>query len=224
MGKRGTKPQGKVAIRWSPNFAYAIGLITTDGCLSPDGRHIVFTSKDLELIHLFNECLGINNHIGRKSSGSMRAKKYFVSQFSDVRFYNFLVSIGIKPRKSLTIASIEIPIKYIRDFLRGSLDGDGTFYSYWDPRWRSSFMFYTVFTSASRKHINWLRGNIQDRLAISGHVTSSRKKSTWYQLKYAKKESLKLLRFVYYPGAQSLSRKRLKITKALSIIGEQLVI
>ncbi len=30
MGKRGAKPQGKVKIKWSPNFAYAVGLITTD--------------------------------------------------------------------------------------------------------------------------------------------------------------------------------------------------
>gem|GEM_PF-6676481 len=44
------KPLGKVKIQWSPEFAYVIGLLTTDGNLSPDGRHINFTSKDRELV------------------------------------------------------------------------------------------------------------------------------------------------------------------------------
>lgn len=39
------KPQGK-PITWSPEIAYAVGLLTTDGSLSIDGRHIDFTSKD----------------------------------------------------------------------------------------------------------------------------------------------------------------------------------
>jgi len=50
MGKRGVKPKGKVNIKWSPNFAYAIGLLVTDGNLSPDGYHLNLTSKDLEQI------------------------------------------------------------------------------------------------------------------------------------------------------------------------------
>ena len=43
------------------------------------------------------------------------------------------------------------------------------------------------------------------------------------QLKYAKADSLKLLRKMYYSrNAVSLSRKRLKIQKMLAIVGEQL--
>ena len=53
MGKRGPKPKGKVKIAWSPQFAYAIGLLVSDGNLSPDGRHINFTTTDVELIELF---------------------------------------------------------------------------------------------------------------------------------------------------------------------------
>ena len=44
--KPGAKPQGKVLIKWSPHFAYAVGLLTADGCLSKDGRHLDLTSKD----------------------------------------------------------------------------------------------------------------------------------------------------------------------------------
>ncbi len=33
------KPLGRVKIEWSDKFAYAIGLVASDGNLSPDGRH-----------------------------------------------------------------------------------------------------------------------------------------------------------------------------------------
>src|SRR3989344_1512456 len=136
------KPKNKVKIQWSPEFAYAIGLLTTDGNLSPDGRHIDFTSKDLEQLNNFMKCTSIKVKIGFKISGFTGMKTTRI-QFGDINFYKFLLSIGLTPRKSKTLGAIDIPNKYFFDFLRGHFDGDGSFYSYWDPRWRSSFMFYT---------------------------------------------------------------------------------
>ena len=208
------RPLGKVKIKWSPEFAYAIGLLATDGNLSPDGRHIIFTSKDWELINNFQESLKINFHIGRKSSSAQDVKKYYVVQIGDVLFYRFLLSIGLMPKKTKIIEAIKIPNKYFFDFLRGHFDGDGTFYSYWDPRWRASYMFYTVFVSASKNHIKWLREKIFKFVKIKGHITKSINDST-YQLKYAKKESLKLFPRLYYDkNVVCLTRKRLKIEKA----------
>jgi len=222
MGKGGAKPKGKVKVRWSPRFAYAIGLMVTDGNLSPDGRHINFTSKDLELIRLFQESLSIKVHIGRKGNGSSKEKPYFVTQFGDVLFYRFLMDIGLMPNKSKSIGEIKVPSKYFFDFLRGSFDGDGCTYSYFDPRWRSSFMFYTSFVSASPLHIRWLRKEIFQSIGIRGHVTMDGRHIT-QQLKYAKADSLKLLRKMYYTrNVVCLSRKRLKIEKMLAIVGERL--
>ena len=51
------KPQNKTSTTWSSKLAYAIGLITTDGSLSKDGRHISFTSKDKEQVKNFKFCL-----------------------------------------------------------------------------------------------------------------------------------------------------------------------
>lgn len=222
MGKRGPKPKGKVKIAWSPDFAYAIGLIVSDGNLSPDGRHINFTSKDLEMIQLFQKALGIEIHIGRKANRASKEKSYFVVQFSDVLFYQFLMSIGLMPNKSKIIGEIKIPAKYFFDFLRGSFDGDGCTYSYFDPRWRSSFMFYTCFVSASPAHIIWLREEIRKRINIRGHINSDSKR-LFQQLKYAKADSLKLL-MKLYPSRNviCLSRKRLKIEEMLDTVGEKL--
>ncbi|MBI3589415.1 MAG: hypothetical protein HY093_03325 [Candidatus Liptonbacteria bacterium] len=214
------KPQNKVKIKWSPEFAYAIGLLATDGNLSSDRRHLDFTSKELEQVKNFRECLGVKNKIGSKKSGE--GNKSFRIQIGDVNFYKFLVGIGLSAGKSKTIEAVIIPEKYFFDFLRGHLDGDGSFHSYFDPRWRSSYMFYTIFMSASKKHIDWLREEINKVLKINGHISKSITDST-YKLKYAKAESLKLLPKLYYhTDIVCLSRKRRKIEKALAVANKAL--
>ena len=212
------KPKRK-NILWSSNFAYAIGLLTTDGSLSSDGRHFDLTSKDRQQLVNFMHCLNIKVKIGSKKSG-MTGKKISRIQFGDVVLYNFLLGIGFTPAKTKTMAEIKVPKKFFFDFLRGHHDGDGTFYSYFDPRWRNSFMFYSVFISASKKHIDWIRRELKNILDVKGHLTES---GSIYQLKYAKNESLKLLPRMYYTEeVVCLRRKRLKIEKALGIIGKQL--
>lgn len=213
----GIKPKRRVHIKWSPEFAYAIGLLATDGCLLNDGRHIDITSKDVEQLKNVLLCLGIKNKIGKKSSGYGRDKKYPRIQFGDVVFYKFLLGIGLTPAKSKTIGALAIPDKYFFDFLRGSFDGDGCFYSYYDPRWKASFMFYVVFNSASKKHIDWLRGVLYRKLKVKGHITNDGRST--FMLRYAKRESLRILRKMYHDSkAVCLKRKNLKIKRALAIV------
>lgn len=216
------RPQYKVEIKWSPEFAYAIGLLVTDGCVYSNYKIINLTSKDEEQINNFKRCLGVDNVIGKKSSGRPSGGECLQVQIGDVNFCGFLDSIGITPKKTKTIGSVDIPGEYFFDFLRGHHDGDGTFYSYWDPRWRSSYMFYTVFVSASEMHILWLREKIRSLLNIKGHITTTGK-TPMFALKYAKAESLILLPKMYYnPEVVCLSRKRKKIENALAVINKKL--
>lgn len=222
MGKRGPKPgfnpKRRIATDWTSNLAYAVGLLASDGCLSRPGHLIDLTSKDQEQLENFRKCVGMDLRITNKTSGG---RTYLRIQFKNALFYDFLVSIGLTPAKSKTIGALKIPREYFFDFLRGSFDGDGCTYSYFDPRWRSSFMFYTTFVSASEKHILWIRDEIYRRIKIRGHITGGGR--TVFQLKYAKADSLRLLRKIYYvPNIVSLSRKRLKIQKMLAIVGESL--
>ena len=173
------RPLGKIDIEWSAKFAYAIGLLTTDGCLYSDGRHLSLTTKDLEQAENFIDCLDLTVKIGKKSHGHSEEKKYFHVQFGDVLFYRYLEKIGLTPAKSKTMGALGIPSAYFFDFLRGHFDGDGSFYSYFDPRWRSSFMFYTTFVSASQKHVMWLQEKIHSFLKIYGHITKSKNDSVY---------------------------------------------
>lgn len=212
------KAKGIVSIGWSANFAYAIGLIVSDGSLSKDGRHIDFTSKEISLIRNFQTALGINYKVGKKVRGQEKQKKYYRIQIGDVQFYRFLESIGLMPNKTKIIKRVEMPTEFFFDFLRGFFDGDGHFYSYYDKRWAKSYMFYTVFSSASPDFIHWLQERIRDEIDISGHITNSKTQSV-YQLKYAKKESRVLLQKMYKNlDNLYLSRKYLKILRSSAIV------
>jgi hypothetical protein len=225
MGKRGPKPgfnpRTRISEEWSSNLAYAVGLLATDGCLAKKSTLIDLTSKDREQLQNFRRCVGVDFRITKKQGSNGRT--YLRVQFKSVLFYDFLLRIGLTPAKSKTLGAIKIPQKFFWDLLRGLYDGDGSSYSYWDSRWKSSYMFYTSFVSASKAHIDWVRSEIQKRLGILGHVTRDGNRAT-YQLKYAKRDSVKLLRKMYYSKrVVSLSRKRLKVERILSTVGEKLV-
>lgn len=220
MGLRGPKPKRK-GIAWSSELAYAVGLMTTDGNLSPDGRHLSLTSKDVPQLKAFLKCIDRPDVPIAIKRGSYRPFITHV-QISDVTLYDFLLSIGLMPNKSKLLGKLAIPDEYFFDFLRGHHDGDGTFYSYFDPRWKSSFMFYLVFLSASPTHVYWIRESLERLLGVSGHITTA-KTNCIVQLKYAKREALLILTKLY-PNQDTicLSRKRLKIERALRIVGESL--
>lgn len=225
MGKRGPKPgfnaKKRISEEWSSNLAYALGLLAADGCLSPPGHLIDLTSKEREQLKNYIKCLGIPLNITQKSGGN--GQKYLRVQFKSVLFYNFLVSIGLTPAKSKTMGPLKIPNKYFFDFLRGLFDGDGCTYSYWDKRWRSSYMYYVCFASASPLFLEWLRSRVEEELNIQGHVTHSRGRIC-AQLKYAKADGLKVLQQMYGISQNPiyLKRKRLKIDKMLRIVSERL--
>lgn len=210
------RPLGRVLIRWSPAFAYAIGLMVTDGNMSPDGRHLSLVSKDVEQLEHFMECLSIRVKIGKSVAGSSD-KAYWRVQSSDRLFYDFLLEIGLMPNKSKIIGDVAVPREYFFDFLRGHFDGDGSFYSYWDPRWRSSFMYYLTFVSASQLHILWLRSTISSLMSVSGHISKA-STSVVYQLRYGKNEALQILKRMYYDDATvCLGRKRVKVEDAMKV-------
>ena len=155
---------------WSANLAYAIGLIASDGHLQKDDRHIVITSKDLEIIENFSKALGVNNKTMSIGSGRNSDKPYYRISYSNVKLYGYLNSIGITPNKSHTIQAVKIPNEFFSHFLWGQFDGDGTFYSYYDKRWKNSLVYQIAFYSASLKFIDWLKFQLTNLYGVKGFI------------------------------------------------------
>lgn len=205
------KPRRKQKIKWSPELAYVVGLLVTDGSLSINEGCIDFTSKDIQLLKTFKKCLGIKNKIGFKTSGSSN-RKYPRIQFGDIVLYNWLLGIGLTPNKTKTIGRLKIPKKYFFDFLRGHFDGDGSCYGYWDRRWKNSFVFYIYFHSASVLSIKWLRQNLKNLLGVWGSFSFT---SGEWRIKYAKGESRLIFSKMYYKENLPCLRRKYKKLKAL---------
>lgn len=202
--------QHKVTIQWSPEFAYAIGVLSSDGCLSSDGRHISLKSADLDFVQTFKKILCLENKI---STPRGRVRTHYQIIFGDKVFYQFLLGIGLSPAKSKTIKAVEIPNIYFPDFLRGLFDGDGTFYSFWDKRWPSSLVFQIAFASASRTFIAWLKQRLTELYGVRGFIKQG---DGVQNLGYFKNDSRKLIQIMYYrEGLPCLNRKLQKIGACL---------
>ncbi|MDP3894272.1 hypothetical protein, partial [Nocardioides sp.] len=80
--------------------------------------------------------------------------------------------------------------------------------------------------SASEKHIIWLQNKIKTLAGLSGAIIKNRPADEHrvpiWELKFAKKESLKLIDWIYYqPDIPCLERKRAVAENAVKIISKQ---
>ena len=124
--------------QWSPEMAYVLGVLYSDGNLQlgrpQRGRDIPNIPPAFSLAQkqpeLLKKVLSLMKctakiHYSNKRKGVGEIYKFNVVNrevFSDLQ------GLGLKPRKSLIVTFPSIPFEYIRHFIRGCWDGDGTVY------------------------------------------------------------------------------------------------
>lgn len=185
-----------------PNLWYLVGLITSDGCLSSDGRHIDITSSDYEFLSSIKSQFGLINKIGDKYNSVGDLNYHF--QLANRSLYDFLLSIGLTPCKSLTIGAVNVPVNYFCDFLRGLIDGDGGIQR-WIHRTNRREQWNLRVSSGSRKFLAWLRNKIEKVMGVKGRLYSEGE--TRFRLKYGKMAARIIAEKCYYKGAFALKRK-----------------
>lgn len=196
----------------NPNYLwYLIGLITTDGSLSKDGRHINITSKQYQHLICIKKALGLVNKISKKSRAVNTEKIYYQLQISDVKFYRYLLSLGLISKKSLILGAISLDKKYFHDFLRGVVDGDGCI-STWIHKSNRHRQWTLRIVSGAPVFIKWLKEEIETTFHVSGKLYGYKyknKKSYIYILKFGKLASKIILNRIYYKDCLTLKRKAL---------------
>jgi len=209
-------------IRWSPEMAYVVGLTATDGCLIRSRKAINFKSADREQVETFLRVLGRTNHIGVGSA--QFGGTVYKTQFGDARLYEWFESVGLTPRKSLTLGAIDVPNDCLAPLVRGLLDRDGNIvYGRWraDTSRRSDYFYDWLrvrFYSASSAHLEWLQMRLAGALGLRGWRTASRQHATVIgALGYGKHDSLKLLAWLSEdPAAPHRGRRRITWLKYLN--------
>jgi hypothetical protein len=213
-----------LALAWSDEMAYIVGLTVTDGCLLTGRRVINFKSEDLQLVQTYLAVLGRTNRI-RKEKTHKPGGIVYTTQFGDAQLYEWFRSVGLTPRKSLTLGAIGVPNEFIVPLARGLMDGDGGIANFIHSPTRAAYPNYRYerlivsFNSASKAHLEWLRARLEAVVLESGslncfHLESGR---DMYRLQYGKYASLRLLRLFYSdPSSPRLIRKWRKWTDYLT--------
>lgn len=207
-------PRRNGPIAWTPELAYLVGLIATDGNLSGDGRHLTLVSADPEMLETVRATLHLSNRLGRTPTRNGYVSRL---QWSDRVLYDWLLGIGLSPAKSLTLGPLAVPEGEFHHFLRGCIDGDGSIVSYIDrsnTAKNPAYVYerlYVSLVSASGLFVEWLRARVSELRGLRGHVTVRREagRHDLWRLRYAKAESVALLRWLYpSENVPCLSRKR----------------
>jgi hypothetical protein len=205
-------------LEWSDEMAYIVGLTATDGCLSTGVRKINFKSQDRQLVATYLHLHGRTNRIMEERTRT-GAIAYF-TQFHDSRLYRWFTSVGLTPRKSMTLGKIDVPDAFLLPVVRGLLDGDGNLTNkvYRADTGRRSDYYWeylvTRFNSASRTHLEWLQSRRATELAIHGRLAEVKRtrpdpsRHPYFELRYGKRASLILLPGLYPETAPCLERKR----------------
>jgi hypothetical protein len=200
---------------WSAEIAWVVGLMASDGNLASTGHTLSLTSNDVDLLASVRAILGLDNTLGRVRGGWGTACHRL--QWRDRVFHGWLVAIGLMPRKSLTLGPLAIPDHYFADFLRGCIDGDGTILVYTDRHHaarRSTYVYqrlYVSLVSASRPFLGWVQDTVARLQGLRGTIydKSGRRQRPLWALRYAKRESLRLLPWLYAGSERAcLARKR----------------
>lgn len=197
---------------------YFIGLLAADGCLSGDGRHIEVTSKSKNHLLSVKKTLGLKIKLGNKSRKKSGVKVYYRLQFSDVKLYKYLVTLGLAPKKSLTLGKIKTDQKYFSHFLRGVIDGDGCI-STWIHASNLHRQWSLRITSAAPVFIKWLKEEIEKHFCVKGKLYGYKytgKKNNIYILKFGKLPTKVIIKSVYGKKKSCcLDRKNKKHFKCL---------
>lgn len=185
-----------------PDLWYLVGLITSDGNLSKDGRHIDITSKDYEFLSSIKQRYGFTNKIGNKYNTIGQLNYHF--QLTNRSFYEFLLSVGLTPRKSLTIESVNVSSSNFCDFLRGLIDGDGGIQR-WIHHSNGREQWNLRVSSGSKVFLIWLTSKIEEIIGVKGKLYEQGENI--FVLKYGKMAARIIAQKCYYKGCFGLQRK-----------------
>lgn len=187
--------------RWSREMAYVLGVIVTDGNLASDKPRVMIAQRERELLDKVSTLMGCDGGISWTGNQTYRLS------FQSPEVYADLLALGLTPRKSLTIQWPHVPKLYLRDFIRGCWDGDG---SVSFRKWRAASASYY---SGSLAFMEGMRRALV-RLGIPEETVNiqriRRPNSVYYQIHLKRHRAAPLFEILYAntPETMCLSRKR----------------
>lgn len=179
---------------WSDKMAYVLGLIITDGCITPapKGRtySVHLAMNDKSLLEKVRKAMESEHKI----VSSKQQKGLYLFNFAREQISKDLIRLGVTPRKSLTVKFPDVPDEYLRHFIRGVFDGDGSVY--FESRSRN-FPLRTKFVSGSKDFIYELEERLQKLGMPKRTIYKDKRGNISYSFGYGHRNSIRLFHLLY---------------------------
>jgi len=180
-------------------MAYVLGFWFADGYMRHEKSYrIVFSSNDADILLKIRECLNCDYPLYR---GKNRKDCQLII-FSK-RMYFKLLGLGGKRCKSKTMNFPQVPQKYLADFVRGFFDGDGSvFYTTYihTKIKRPRTELRSNFTAGNPGFLYDLQNVFSETLGFLRKKVCSFNDGNSWKLGYGTYDTIKLLKFMYYPN------------------------
>lgn len=195
----------------TPESAYILGLIYSDGCLSYDDHthrwRITIAMNDEELMNQVREMMTPNKKLYAYKHPNGRSTTYSVvsTNPTDIKF---IQSMGVCPQKSLIIKLPELPEDMYPHFIRGVFDGDGSIYKYRVSRGGD---YYGIsFTTGSKDFADALCKFLNEYVTLRAKVNKDCRKDTWYVKIGSRGDVDRFFNYVYHNATIFMKRKHEK--------------
>ena len=199
--------------KWSPKMAYILGFILADGCII-EGTYKGYSGalkfgvqkRDIDILEKIKKELNSEHKISIVKNA---AHLCITSQI----IVNDLRKLGIKYRKSLRENVPAVPKRFIKDFIRGIIDGDGSIH--FDKR-----NYPTLSVCGGKNTIIFIQTYFILKFNIYSKVTSVKKYENSQPIFYVtyRSNSAKILIDHLYNNVLLYLERKLKLAKKASII------
>jgi len=194
----------------TPEMAYVLGFIYSDGNLGNQLDHFSISQKELEILYKIRDLMSSEHKIDRQNN-----QELYTFTIGNKVMVNDLVMLGLTPNKSLDVQFPVLPKDLYRHFIRGYFDGDGSIFLAKDG-WRVNFV------SGSKNFMHSLERVLNEDGGLSKRpIYNYAAKLNSHQIIYLKMEDLKALHNYMYSDSvlesgAYLSRKYALFCEALS--------
>jgi len=176
---------------WNSQMAHILGFTFADGNIHYST--LAWDLKDdVKLLRKINKAMGSNYPIKkRKHSFRLRISNPFILQ--DIQ------KLGITPNKTRTCLFPDVPEEFLRDFIRGFLDGDG-----WIVTRKAKTEISVGFSNGSYQFLKGLTEKLNKLLYLTANnlrakkkITKKGKVSTTYGIEWYSRNAFKIVKFLY---------------------------
>ncbi len=189
---------------WSNEMAYVLGFILADGCII-EGTYKGYSGalkfgvnkRDIDILEKIREKLSSQHRISFSTNDAVHLT--ITSQI----IVNDLKNLGIIYRKSLHENVPNVPEKYIKDFIRGIVDGDGSIS--FDKRSHP-----TLSVCGGKRTISFIQNHFINKFNIYskiGKIKKNEKSQYLFSIGYRSNSAKTLIDYLYTNSTLYLERK-----------------